>query len=323
MPMVRRPVRLCLTAAVAAYAFGSAVSGLGDFHWAAELLTHFRVQAAVVGGLLALASLALRAWTASAVAGGIAVLHLLPLLPYLVSAGRPPSTDRPSLRLLEMNVHTANRRYQAVVDVVAEKQPDLLALMEVDRSWLDSLSSLYARYPYHIAQPRSDNFGIALFSRFPIDDLRLRRLGGDGLSMVEGHFSLGSRSITLAAAHPVPPAGPGYSALRNRQLEELAAILRDAGSDEVILLGDLNTSPWSPFYQRLERETGLRNGARGLGIFPTWPVDLAPLRIPIDHCLLSSGLRVLSLETGPEIGSDHLPLLVEVALDGSRTLHHE
>ena len=224
------------------------------------------------------------------------------------------SEGLPKLRLLEVNVHTANRQHEAVEKLVIDRKPDILALLEVNERWLDALAGLHRYYPHRIERPQNDNFGIALFSRFPLDDLTLRRLEHDRVYIAVGRFSFGSTPIALAVAHPVPPAGPTSSALRNEQLRQLSEILQNFRGSEIILLGDLNTSPWSPVYRRLEHSTGLHNAARGLGLFPTWPTAIRPLMIPLDHCLLSSGLRAVSLHTGPEVGSDHLPVLVEIAL---------
>ncbi len=56
---------------------------------------------------------------------------------------------------------------------------------------------------------------------------------------------------------------------------------------------------WSPYYQKLEQKTRLRNSRLGFGILPTWPAkkignsivfDILSrfFQIPIDHCLISS-----------------------------------
>jgi endonuclease/exonuclease/phosphatase (EEP) superfamily protein YafD len=60
----------------------------------------------------------------------------------------------------------------------------------------------------------------------------------------------------------------------------------------------------------------------GLGIHPTWPTPgtyrrlpklLTPLlAIPIDHCLVSHDITVSNLYVGPNIGSDHLPLVADL-----------
>lgn len=295
-----------------AYLGFTVVSGLGSFHWLAELLTHFRVQAAIAGAALALfcAALGMRVVTAGVCA--LTLLHLLPVLLYLVPAESPDLDGLPRLRVLQLNVHTSNQQHAAVEQLVRDLRPDVLALIEVNQRWLDALSGLHTHYPHRIERPQEDNFGIALFSRFPIDDLRLLPLQHERIYMITGRFSLGATPVTVALAHLVPPSSAAWAALRNRQLEMLSQLTSGDSVTETLLLGDLNTTPWSPFHERLERTSGLRNGARGLGLYASWPAGFLPLRIPLDHFLLSPGLQVASLELGPEVGSDHLPLLLEI-----------
>jgi endonuclease/exonuclease/phosphatase (EEP) superfamily protein YafD len=41
--------------------------------------------------------------------------------------------------------------------------------------------------------------------------------------------------------------------------------------------------------------------------------DLRPLRLPIDHILIGPGLAVLDRRLGPDTGSDHLPVVADLA----------
>ena len=76
--------------------------------------------------------------------------------------------------------------------------------------------------------------------------------------------------------------------------------------------------PPSGFLTRthLMRQTGLDNARKGFGLLPTWPAFMPwPfLRIPIDHCLVSPDIRVIRMRTGRTIGSDHLPIIVDMAI---------
>jgi endonuclease/exonuclease/phosphatase (EEP) superfamily protein YafD len=114
----------------------------------------------------------------------------------------------------------------------------------------------------------------------------------------------------------MPPVG-GYELflLRNAQLQEAAMTMRQLPEPK-ILIGDLNTTVWSPYFSQLVEESGLRDARKGFGVVPTWPTDFpTPLmRIPIDHCLVSRDIRVVNIGAGPRVGSDHLPLIVDLGI---------
>jgi endonuclease/exonuclease/phosphatase (EEP) superfamily protein YafD len=88
-----------------------------------------------------------------------------------------------------------------------------------------------------------------------------------------------------------------------------AACLQDLPGPK-ICIGDLNTSLWSPFYRDFAEQTKLVNVREGIGLLPSWPTFMYFdwLMIPIDHCLVSDGIRMIMAQLGEPIGSDHLPL---------------
>lgn len=98
--------------------------------------------------------------------------------------------------------------------------------------------------------------------------------------------------------------------LRNEQLEEIAEFVRDKPG-HVVVLGDLNVTPWSKSFQKFTESANLRDSRRGFGVNATWPAWLGGLGIPIDHCLVSEGIVVRNVETGESVGSDHRPLIAE------------
>ena len=87
-----------------------------------------------------------------------------------------------------------------------------------------------------------------------------------------------------------------------------------------ICVGDLNITPWSPYYRSFVEQTKLLNVREGFGLLPSWPtfVFFKWLMIPLDHCLVSEDIRVADVKTGEPIGSDHLPLIVELELEVER-----
>ena len=279
-------------------------------HWTLELSTHFAFQY----GLLALAVMAGFACLARplglALTAVVVGLHSGPLLELTES---PP--DRAALtpggtRLLMANVRTSNANRRGLLELVESTQPDAVLLLEVSEAWLADLAPLEVEFPHRLAAPRGDNFGIALYSRRPLTDGRIVQLGAAGVPSIEA--ALEGSSLRLLLTHPVPPMGSEAAAQRDRQLEAVARRARELGP-RVVLAGDLNATPWSPVFSRVLDHGDLRDSRRGFGLQPTWSAGLPYLaRIPIDHFLVGRDVRVLDREIGPRIGSDHLPVLVEL-----------
>jgi endonuclease/exonuclease/phosphatase (EEP) superfamily protein YafD len=57
----------------------------------------------------------------------------------------------------------------------------------------------------------------------------------------------------------------------------------------------------------------LVNSQRGYGLAATWPTRPLTL-VPLDHMLHSDSLTTVARDIGPDLGSDHLPLTVEVSV---------
>jgi len=67
----------------------------------------------------------------------------------------------------------------------------------------------------------------------------------------------------------------------------------------------------------LLNSVNLRNAAEGYGYLSTSPVSGIPLiggwlGIPIDVVLMDPTLTALELDTGPDLGSEHLPVSVVI-----------
>lgn len=308
--------RILLISAIAALVV-TAASYAGKAWWAFELFGHFRLQIAA-GSLLILVCAAIRRQRAVAVAASLAaVCNIVPVWPYLWPA--PPETIAGTgrYRLLICNVGKSNVEYQRLVDLIEREDADVVGLLEVDQTWVESLSASgsSANYDFQVLRPEEGAYGIALYSRLPVRETGAspyRRSGFQAAIVVE--LELPAATVNFALAHLMAPLGRTYAQLRNEQLADIVDLLHSSSNKDSILAGDLNITPWSPHYSALETGTGMVNAARGTGYRGTWPAWFAPIRIPIDHYLLSAGFQVARIRTGPDIGSDHLPLIVDIVV---------
>jgi endonuclease/exonuclease/phosphatase (EEP) superfamily protein YafD len=110
----------------------------------------------------------------------------------------------------------------------------------------------------------------------------------------------------VAAASSLPGLPPIVQA---REAANLALFLETQPTD-LILMGDLNGAPWGRVQRAFRAKTVLDNHA---GWDFTWPSPLPwPLRLPLDHVLARGHLVVTEFDAGPEIDSDHFPVIAEI-----------
>ncbi len=284
----------------------------GKLWWVFDLFSHFRVQYLV--GLLGL--LPLLTWgkrRGASLVAAAALINLLLIAPLYLPAGQP-TADAPAYTLWYANVHTENPIHAPTREQIERYAPDIVALVEPDRAWLDDLH-LGDLYPYSVEIPRPDNFGLALYSRWPIAQHTVMDFTGLGLPTLIARLESPAGPLTLILTHTMPPKGKYATLLRTNHMERLTAYMRGL-EGPVMLVGDLNAASWTPYFGDWLRVSSLRDSRRGFGVQATWPADAWPLRVPIDHILVSPHIRVLARAVGGAIGSDHLPLWMRFSLRG-------
>jgi len=217
------------------------------------------------------------------------------------------------MRLVSLNVHTENEQRGLVLKYLQNADADIILLMEVNADWMTALQPLRITHPQVIAEPRDDNFGMALFSRLPLTNSSVVEIGQAEVPSITTTIDLGGQQVFLLGTHPLPPGSAAYAGLRNEQLREIARLIRRSQLPALVA-GDLNCTPWSPYFSDLLRESGLKNLAPACGLYGSWPAWLPLARIPIDHCLVSPLLQVVGKQFGPPVGSDHLPLVIDLAI---------
>jgi endonuclease/exonuclease/phosphatase (EEP) superfamily protein YafD len=307
-------LRISLWGLLGALGFAAAAISLagflGSLAWWLEILSHFRVQYALCFFLLASLFALGRKWRGVAGSLAMAWINALPVLLFLLPLASAPPDSGSSFRAMLMNVNNGQGNPARVRAAISQANPDLLVLEEISGKWLDSLAPALEAYPFRQVEARPDNFGIGLFSRHPLASAHIEHFGLIDDPSVIANIPLDGRELTLIATHPLPPGGALLAAERNRQLEWIARKVAVIPGPR-LLLGDLNTSPWSPVYRRFLKESGLMDSAKGRSIRPTWPTFIPLLWIPLDHALHSADLAILARSVGPDVGSDHLPVVVD------------
>lgn len=282
-------------------------------HWGCDLFTHFRVQYFIS---LLMAAMLLAKWhkrwaTLFVIFALVNLYYVAPF--YFSQPERPELEAGQTIRALSLNVNSTHGDIASTMDVIREVAPDLIVMAEVNGRWSEQLESIEDSYPTAVIYPREDNFGIAVLSKLELTETEVLYLEPAEVPTITATVKAGDRKFFLIATHPLPPGSAHYSEARNEQLNGLASI--SATSEfPVLLLGDLNVTPWSPHFQDLLRNGSLNDSMRGHGIQPSWPTWMPIFFVPIDHCLHGDGIRILNRRLGSYVKSDHLPVIVDLSI---------
>ncbi len=226
-----------------------------------------------------------------------------------------------SLKLMHANVCHANTEHGAFIAWIKREETDVVIVQEVDDVWDGALTQLHDTYPFFETQPRPGGSGMSLYSRIAFERLPFASPEGAVRPGILVKLKLGGVAVSLLSIHPRAPIKRGHFERRNAMLAAAAEFLQNLPAPK-ICVGDLNTSLWSPYYYSFVRQTGLINARKGFGLLPSWPTFMifGWAMIPIDHCLVSDEIRVIRAKTGEKIGSDHLPLVIELEIEHRETI---
>jgi endonuclease/exonuclease/phosphatase (EEP) superfamily protein YafD len=227
---------------------------------------------------------------------------------------RASPATAPRIRLIQFNAWDLNRGPIAAAAWLASQNPDVIANEELT----PGLRAALRREGFHDQRGMTES--TAIFSRaapvrepFPVPTADWPVLPEFARATFAGPGGQGT--FSLVAVHLRWPIRPEA---RDQALR-LAEFLNLYEADRIIVAGDFNLTPWSFDLRRLDRRFGLERRDRAL---PTWPARVSaggrvfdtPAYLPIDHVFAGSAWRTVALHRGPAMGSDHYPLIIDLAL---------
>jgi endonuclease/exonuclease/phosphatase family metal-dependent hydrolase len=251
---------------------------------------------------------------------------LLVLLAFPACAASPPPPGAPTLRVMTWNVQSLAHEPAEWAEVIARQRPDVLGVQEICTAEALELAAVLRRdhgLPYEVVPgpirpptpeeasasinaalgPACDTpadaveFGVAVLALSPITEPDIVTFPPDRRDEQRGYLTVRVAGVQVLVTHI------GIDGVQADQIRRLADAA--AGSDPVIVMGDLNVAPDSP--------------------------DLAPLRAglaevdPEGRLATTSGgkidyifVRGLEAVAGPEVPavtpSDHDPLITTLGL---------
>lgn len=248
--------------------------------------------------------------------GGVALAGLLAVGGALAGTARPPAPpEKASLRVLTYNIQQGYRDdgQRGAADqlaVLRAQDADLIGLQESDTARISGGNADIVRYfadqldlyAYYGPRTATGTFGIALLSKYPLEDPRTFFMysAGEQTAAIHAQVAAAGQIFNVFVTH----LGNGGPLIQQQQfLQEVGQLLN------VIAMGDFNFEPSTEQYRLTDLtldDAWLLKWPSGVDDQGYNPADR------IDHIFLSSGLEVVTARhlTGPE--SDHPAVVVDI-----------
>ncbi len=224
------------------------------------------------------------------------------------------------IRILNANVLMTNENAGQLLEIIKEQKPHVIVLLETNDWWEKALAVLDKQYNWSLKCPRSNYYGMHLFSQLPLQEESIKYLVESDIPSMHAIVRLPSNErIRLHCVHPAPPSPTenDESSERDAELVILAESVADADIPTIVC-GDLNDVAWSSSTRLFRKLSGLLDPRVGRGMYNTFHADYFFLRWPLDYLFHSKEFYLARLETLEHFGSDHFPILVELVLGKER-----
>lgn len=227
-----------------------------------------------------------------------------------------------SVSIMVSNVFQKNKNYRKVINEVLKKDPDLLIFTETDTIWSKELKTGLKNfgYAYKLEMPLSNTYGMLLFSKLQLQAPSVRFLLEDSIPSMHTKLKLpGGQLVQLHILHPTPPMPPhdASSTDRDAQMIMVAKMAKKSGLP-VIVAGDFNDVAWSESTGLFLNVSTLLDPRKGRGFYNTFNTNSWLMRWPLDHLFISEEFRLVEMQIGSDVGSDHFPLYAKLMLEPAK-----
>lgn len=266
---------------------------LGKWNWFLELFSHFVSYYAVILMLAAVVVQKKPQRYIFAVLSGLLLIWLL----QPISLFQAASSKTAQHSLIWYNVQINNPNPQREIDLILKKQPEILALAEIngeDMRW----QPLCQAYPYGCGHREQSPFALELLSQSELAQCEV--FSQDEIPYIRAQLIDGT---AIYALHPPPPIDKELAKIRSDYLK--AVHKKIAQEQAVLVVGDLNVTPFSPIYRQFASNLQ--------ATLPYYAATWIPFGLHLDH-VLQRHISMIEVEVLARSESDHRALWVKWSL---------
>lgn len=219
-----------------------------------------------------------------------------------------PATG-PKLKVISFNWLADERDRSDIYTWLKQEDPDVISIQEMGEHQNGVTTTLYSLFPYH-TQAASD---VMILSKYPILKQASRMI--DANSMLRAELNVQNRRLVVWAIHPATLKELAEMKARDHYLSDVVRYV-ELETEPVLMMGDFNATRWDPGFRAIVAAGELHEQPFLLALPTRMAVrkGLPFFGSPIDHILTSRGNVLSDCQTGPNLGSDHKPLICNLQM---------
>lgn len=293
---------------------GFTLSFFARWNWICDLFTSFVIQYCIGGFVLGAIFLTLGDWFHTFLCLGIGLYSLIQIL-RAFPASSLVTGAQPNLTVVQYNHLRTNKNTDQLIAWLRKNADkfDIVSLHESTTDVFEKLKSVRDIYPHCFPTERRKDTEIIFLSRhaFTSSDIIITEHALPTMPGLRMTMQTPKGEVIVYGIHTDTPISGRFQAQRNATLEEMAKVIGEDKSPNIVFLGDWNITPFSPHFSDFVSLSKLQNLYSRRWPPVTWPAYLLLpfLKIPIDHVLFSKNMELADLGTGPTMGSDHHALV--------------
>ena len=291
------------------------LGSFGRYFWFADIFSNFAVQYFLTAAIVSAFLFGKRRNTMGIVVLLLCIFQISRVMPIWINdIGASEEREQyEEVSILQYNVFKFNPFKKDATKWLQTKsdEVDIIVLYEVTFDWVPMLEELKKKYPYNKIEPRTDSWGMAVFSKLPYSRIELEYTNdGAPVGILYANTAKNHVPFSVYTVHTKPPVTPGNWRKRNKIFSQVVDLIREDPALRVVMVGDLNVTRYSYWFEKLAANSGLRDSYEGWGIMGSWPSLLPNIfRIAIDHVLVSHNIGISDKSLGKSKGSDHVPVI--------------
>jgi len=292
----------------------TAVAFFGNLWWAFDLMANFRWQL-MWAALIAAIVYALTSRGIATIVFIVAVIVNAFVLAPLWLGSQPSGTGEDGTKVVAIDLYGGTEDEEGTLRWLFDSGADLIIVSGVSSGRLTPI--VEDGSPYQVlAKPEfEDRSGIVVLGNA---DYAVSQTTTQGFAqqIISVTVPAGAGTVEIVTAWGEIATSPSKSDALVERLEAIEAVVSDTTSP-VVVIGSVGATRFAAGMRSLMGSTGLRDATEGSGYQSTWPTSSFPIiggwiGIPLDVVLMSEGVTPFEFETGPDLGSSHLPLTVVV-----------